>query len=206
MLLCCVRSGEVVSADVGDFRVEGDICALWLRRPDGAGFYAVIPLDEETASSVRAHIAYRGPLSPDASLFAAVAGPNAGGRLNYKSVNRILREALAPVGEAPWTVSMVKTALASAVFDERDAAEGGYVTRMEAVERIAARLYGRPVGGVPGLKSVIPLEAVSTAIVTTRSLRRMLEDFAGDDKVVVSIDGAGHISIAPHVDALQDAL
>lgn len=125
LLICGVRPGEAVAADVGDFVPGGRIGVL-------ACGGMPVPLDAGTSSAVSAYLVERGGASPGDPLLASVAPRNRGGRMTVRSVNRVMAAALSPIGMAPGSVSFAKTAMSMAVESGATAREARELVRLRS--------------------------------------------------------------------------
>jgi integrase/recombinase XerD len=93
-----LRTIEAIRADVEDIRQEGGEALLWIQGKgrDTKDEPAVLPA--ETLKPLYEYLAARGPAKKDAPLFTSLSNRNGGGRLNTRTLRRIIKERLRAIG------------------------------------------------------------------------------------------------------------
>jgi len=93
-----LRTIEAIRADVGDIRQEGGEALLWIQGKgrDTKDEPAVLPA--ETLKPLYEYLAARGPAKKDAPLFTSLSNRNGGGRLNTRTLRRIIKDRLRAIG------------------------------------------------------------------------------------------------------------
>jgi len=94
-----IRSVEAVRLDVGDLvsrdtKKHGTVRALSIWGKGRAGKDREVVLTPAASAPLQAYLCARGAIPENAALFASHGDRNPGGRLNVKSVSRIVREAM----------------------------------------------------------------------------------------------------------------
>lgn len=93
-----IRTIEAIRANVEDLRQEGGEAILWIQGKgrDTKDEPAVLPA--ETLKPLYEYLAARGPAKKDAPLFTSLSNRNGGGRLNTRTLRRIIKERLRAIG------------------------------------------------------------------------------------------------------------
>ena len=93
-----LRTIEAIRADVEDIRQEGGEALLWIQGKgrDTKDEPAVLPA--ETLKPLYEYLAARGPAKKDAPLFTSLSNRNGGGRLNTRTLRRIIKDRLRAIG------------------------------------------------------------------------------------------------------------
>jgi len=93
-----LRTVEAIRADVEDIRQEGGEALLWIQGKgrDTKDEPAVLPA--ETLKPLYEYLTARGPAKKDAPLFTSLSNRNGGGRLNTRTLRRIIKERLRAIG------------------------------------------------------------------------------------------------------------
>lgn len=93
-----LRAIEVIRANIGDIREEGDAVLLdvWGKGRDGRDDFVV--LTEKALAPIRAYLATRTNRGDDQPLFASMGNRNSGGRMSTRTVSRIFKERLRAIG------------------------------------------------------------------------------------------------------------
>ncbi len=93
-----LRTIEAIRADVEDIRQEGGEALLWIQGKgrDTKDEPAVLPA--ETLKPLYEYLAARGAAKKDAPLFTSLSNRNGGGRLNTRTLRRIIKERLRAIG------------------------------------------------------------------------------------------------------------
>jgi len=93
-----LRTIEAIRANVEDVRQEGGEALLWIQGKgrDTKDEPAVLPA--ETLKPLYEYLTARGPAKKDAPLFTSLSNRNGGGRLNTRTLRRIIKERLRAIG------------------------------------------------------------------------------------------------------------
>lgn len=93
-----IRTIEAIRANVEDLRQEGGEAILWIQGKgrDTKDEPAVLPA--ETLKPLYEYLAARGAAKKDAPLFTSLSNRNGGGRLNTRTLRRIIKERLRAIG------------------------------------------------------------------------------------------------------------
>lgn len=93
-----LRTIEAIRADVEDIRQEGGEALLWIQGKgrDTKDEPAVLPA--ETLKPLYEYLTARGPAKKDAPLFTSLSNRNSGGRLNTRTLRRIIKDRLRAIG------------------------------------------------------------------------------------------------------------
>jgi integrase/recombinase XerD len=117
MLLCGLRSCEVLALDVADV----DVGARWLRVSGKGGKERRVPLDVDVAGLIQAYLLAERPDTASSRLFVVAKGPHRGQPLSPAGLRTIFRyhraKAAVPAGHPHALRHTFGTALAEAGMD-----------------------------------------------------------------------------------------
>lgn len=200
ILRCFVRATEIVGADVRDFLVDEATGVLmtkgWGRRPQPGP----ILLDQTTTHALMRYLECRRDLTPDSPLVASVARRNRGGRLELRSIVRIVSSTLSVIDASMKDVSVGMTAL--------DLAYSEGASELECREFARARSMNLAIKTVKehDRKRGVTHERISRVlegfevpgrhvVVTGSELRALASGFDEDDEVLLYIDPDGNLIV-----------
>lgn len=93
-----LRTTEVIHADIGDMRAQGDNMVIYLLgkgRQEKTDFVVLAP---EAEAAIRHYLSFRGKTSGSDPLFTSRSHRNAGGRMTTRSISRLVKNHLKGAG------------------------------------------------------------------------------------------------------------
>lgn len=98
MVTSGLRTVEVTRANIEDMRTVADFTALFIQGKGHEEKNTYIKIVEPVEEALRVYLTARGPINPEAPLFASDSDRNSGKRMTTRSISRIVKDALRTAG------------------------------------------------------------------------------------------------------------
>ena len=98
LLRCGLRSIEIIRADIGDIRRQGDVSLLYVHGKGRDSKDEFVVLTKEAEAAINAYLGTRRGATPADPLFACQSPRNKNGRLSTRSIRRLVKDHMSLIG------------------------------------------------------------------------------------------------------------